>query len=251
MSKDWDGLKIPEWLEKNFTEIVSNLHTNALIKNYTINHDCGKHLCKVEIDGKVRYPDHAEFSYKFFLEHYPNESVIANLIRSDMFVHTCSAEELENSELSKKDLTTLFVVALSEIHANAELFGGIESQSFKQKFKQISRRGNRFFSATSEKHDYIYIVVRADLIAPQYAVQASHAAIESCRQRIPNFHPSVICLTVEDENALKTVIKYLAEIEITFSIFCENDLNNTITAIATQEITHEQRKIFRKFKLLC
>ena len=37
---------------------------------------------------------------------------------------------------------SLLLVALSEIHANAEMFGGIESTSFKIKWKQIDKRGN-------------------------------------------------------------------------------------------------------------
>ena len=36
----------------------------------------------------------------------------------------------------------LLFAALSEIHSNASMFGGIESTSFKMKWKQLNKRGN-------------------------------------------------------------------------------------------------------------
>jgi hypothetical protein len=36
---------------------------------------------------------------------------------------------------------TLLLAGLAEIHANAEMFNGFDSPSFKIKYKQIDRRG--------------------------------------------------------------------------------------------------------------
>lgn len=44
-----------------------------------------------------------------------------------------------NQELSIA--ISLLITGLSEIHANASMFGGIESTSFKIKYKQIDSRG--------------------------------------------------------------------------------------------------------------
>lgn len=45
---------------------------------------------------------------------------------------------------------TLLVTSLCEIHANADMFGGIESSSFKIKFKQLDRRGNQIIKKIIE-----------------------------------------------------------------------------------------------------
>jgi len=44
--------------------------------------------------------------------------------------------------IKKPEAITLLIVGLAEIHSNAELFGGYDSQSFKIKWNQINRRGN-------------------------------------------------------------------------------------------------------------
>jgi hypothetical protein len=36
----------------------------------------------------------------------------------------------------------LLLTGLAEVHANAKMFGGLESTSFKIKFSQIEKRGN-------------------------------------------------------------------------------------------------------------
>jgi hypothetical protein len=46
---------------------------------------------------------------------------------------------------------TLLVAALAEIHSNAQLFGGIESVSFKSKWKNWDRRGKQIMKIFGEK----------------------------------------------------------------------------------------------------
>jgi len=46
---------------------------------------------------------------------------------------------------------TLLLTGLAEIHANADMFGGIESTSFKMKWKQINRRGKKISRIISER----------------------------------------------------------------------------------------------------
>lgn len=41
---------------------------------------------------------------------------------------------------------TNLIAGLSEIHANASMFGGIDSTSFKIKWKQISKRGKKILA---------------------------------------------------------------------------------------------------------
>jgi len=153
LGKDWVDLKIPVWLKDNYKYIVDNIHDLNVVRDYAINHDCGKHLTKiVGQDGKVHYPDHARASYEFWLEHCPEKTTEARLILNDMFFHTCSSQELEETSLSKTDLFTLLITALAEIHSNAALFGGIESTSFKVKYKQLERRGNQLLKKVANEH---------------------------------------------------------------------------------------------------
>ncbi len=61
-----------------------------------------------------------------------------------MDVHCLKGENVE--EFSRNPLaTSLLISALSEVHANASMFGGIESTSFKIKWKQIDKRGRQVF----------------------------------------------------------------------------------------------------------
>lgn len=55
----------------------------------------------------------------------------------------CDRGYTRKAEWSKQDALTLLLAALAEIHSNAKMFGGIESSSFKSKWKKIDRRGNQ------------------------------------------------------------------------------------------------------------
>jgi hypothetical protein len=144
---DWrnnqtDGWKIPANISKNREWLLDNLCDSAIIQGYQVIHDCGKPACRIVDDlGKVHFPNHAERSYEVAIG-VGLDPIVANLIRHDMFFHTCSALELEDKLKiwDIKFVNTLLVTALAELHANASMFGGIESTSFKIKFKQLDRR---------------------------------------------------------------------------------------------------------------
>jgi hypothetical protein len=95
----------------------------------------------VDENGKTHFPNHAEVSAQVWKEAtnslFP---VIENLIRMDMKVHTMCADDIPEF-CKNREAVSLLYSALAEIHANAELFGGIESISFKIKYKQVEKRG--------------------------------------------------------------------------------------------------------------
>lgn len=100
---------------------------------------------------------------------------------------------------------------------------------------------------------HLYVFVRKDLpTKEQIAVQACHAAIESARYHIPPNaeHPSLVILQVTDEQELEVVSLYLDRIGIRFKGFREEWFNDSLTAIATEMISGEQRKHLRHFQLL-
>lgn len=133
------GMRIPDWLYHNRDSIAKSLVSFDTMKNYTIFHDCGKTLClEYDKDGRRHFPNHAKHSYQLWKQFSQTE---AELMLGDMRIHTMKATEIEDFLESPYAFTWL-VVGLSELHANASMFGGIESTSFKIKYKQIKKRGN-------------------------------------------------------------------------------------------------------------
>ena len=135
--------RIPEWLDQHKAEILENLWDLETIKTYAIYHDCGKPFCRtVDDQGKVHFPNHAQVSYETWLR-VSDDKIVANLILNDMKIHTMKAEDIEDFCKDKRSACTGVLSGLSEIHSNANMFGGIESDSFKIKWKQIDRRGKQ------------------------------------------------------------------------------------------------------------
>lgn len=88
---------------------------------------------------------------------------------------------------------------------------------------------------------------------PQQIVQSTHAAIECAKAfdlgMLPD-HPSVILLAAKDENRLHRVRKYLIDNGIKHVHFYEPDLDNELTAIATEPIFGDRRDLFSKYQLV-
>ena len=140
---DGTGLKLPDWCYQYRKELLENCYGADVTGPYTVYHDCGKPYCRVVDDqGRQHFPDHAAVSKRVWLE-AGGERLVGDLIGYDMCLHTMLAEEIPTYLLvwGQRITCTLLLVALSEIHSNAALFGGIESISFKTKFKQLDRRG--------------------------------------------------------------------------------------------------------------
>lgn len=148
LSKEHEGMKIPKWFENWDASLCHSLDT---IEQYTIFHDIGKTRCLV-IDeaGRRHFPDHATISRTMWLEKGCCP-VVADLIGLDMIFHTETPEQIIARNLDEKTLRTLMMVALAELHANAEMFGGITSESFCIKYKRLSKRATRVLSALSSK----------------------------------------------------------------------------------------------------
>ena len=78
-------------------------------------------------------------SYQKWLEIGGNREA-AVLIRLDMKIHTLKADEIEEF-IQHPEAITLLLAGLAEVHSNAKMFGGLESDSFKIKWKHINKRG--------------------------------------------------------------------------------------------------------------
>lgn len=97
----------------------------------------------------------------------------------------------------------------------------------------------------------MYIITRRNIGNAQKAVQSVHAAIEATRAFIKDGqeHPSVIITEVKSEEKLKKVMEELNGI-VNYKIFREPDRNNEITALATEPVYGDTRKLFSRFQLI-
>lgn len=110
--------------------------------------NCGKPSClTVDADGRRHFPDHAAVSARVWRDAGGCEEV-ATLIEQDMDVHLLKAEGVEEFA-SRPHAIALLLTGLAEVHANASMFGGIESVSFKIKAKHLSKQGKRIVAALS------------------------------------------------------------------------------------------------------
>jgi hypothetical protein len=135
-----DDWRIPSWMTQYRENILNSLLPWNIIEEYTIYHDCGKPYClTIDSEGKRHFPNHADISANTWLSIGGNEQV-SKLMRMDMVIHTMKAEDIDAFILHPEAIT-LLMAGLAEVHSNAKMFGGIDSTSFKIKWKQIDRRG--------------------------------------------------------------------------------------------------------------
>lgn len=135
-----EGWRLPIWMETYREQLLSALLPEDVIEEYTIFHDCSKPYCLfLDEEGKRHFPDHANKSYNKWLEVGGNEEA-AQLMKMDMDIHLLKDKDVD--EFCKRpQAITLLLTGLAEIHSNAVAFGGMESVSFKIKYRQIDKRG--------------------------------------------------------------------------------------------------------------
>lgn len=137
--------RLPEWLT---VDLLGYLHDEAVIRLYQVYHDCGKPYClEIDEEGRRHFPEHALVSERVAREvGFPD--VVCRLIGRDMEIHTLKDAGVEMFMAGgTQDAVTLLLTGLCEIHANASMFGGVESVSFKQKWKQLNKRGKKIVTA--------------------------------------------------------------------------------------------------------
>lgn len=141
--------KLPEWLLSNKDFILNSLLPIGILIQYQIYHDIGKPFCKtydIENNGSYHFFNHANISAQTYKQ-ISNDSIICSLIERDMDIHLIKSESIDSfigtSILDKQIAISLLLTGLAEIHANAQMFGGINSTSFKIKYKQIDSRGKQ------------------------------------------------------------------------------------------------------------
>lgn len=144
---DW---RLPDWIFENKDLILSSLPDDETLELYTIYHDCGKPFClTIDDEGRRHFPNHAQISHDIFKQVFDN-TVVAELILHDMYIHTLKADGVKEFTQNPQAIT-LLLTGLAEIHSNANMFGGIESTSFKIKWKCINQRGKQILNQLKNK----------------------------------------------------------------------------------------------------
>lgn len=130
--------RLPEWISDPL--LLEDLPSDGTMAEYHVFHDCGKPACRtVDEDGRQHFPDHAAVSRQVWLDAGGSDEV-ADLIGMDMDAHLLKDVGVEEFA-SRPQACALLLTALSEVHANAGMFGGLEAIGFKSKWKQLDRRG--------------------------------------------------------------------------------------------------------------
>ena len=143
--------RLPDWVLENKDLLISSLPDDETLELYTIYHDCGKPFClQIDADGKRHFPNHAEVSYQYFNQVF-NNSVAAELILHDMDIHLLKSDGVEQFSKNPYALT-LLLTGLAELHSNAQMFGGLDSTSYKIKWKCINQRGKQIINQLKNKN---------------------------------------------------------------------------------------------------
>lgn len=137
LSFQWN---LPEWATSGI--LWDKLLHGDIVQEYQLFHDCGKPFCRTVDDlGKAHFPNHAAVSKSTWLE-CGGDAQAATLMGMDMDIHTLKDDGVITFS-NAPEAATLLLTGLAEIHSNAVMFGGIDSTSFKIKWKHINKRGKK------------------------------------------------------------------------------------------------------------
>ena len=132
--------------------MLSNIDIN-LIYTYGYYHDCGKPFCiQFDSEGKRHFPNHSEVSYNTWKK-YSDDEFAGTLIKHDLVLHSSNKQQILKlyPNLTSIQWLILIITGIAELHANANMFGGIESVGFKIKFKKFSLNMNTVISQLNGK----------------------------------------------------------------------------------------------------
>lgn len=132
----WPRIEKVTWLEEALRSFKPTYPIED-IYTYCLYHDIGKPFCMVQDEGKIQYPDHAKMSHDIWLQ-VDSRKHIAVWMLHDMAIHTMCRDDFRKTP----DANLHRLVGLAEVYANADMFGGFESDNFKMKLKKLIRNGS-------------------------------------------------------------------------------------------------------------
>lgn len=140
------GAPVPEWWRvpgwARAPGLLDALPDAAILAQYQEFHDCGKPFCRVvDEQGRQRFPGHAETSARVWLA-VGGSPAAARLMAMDMDAHLLRPEGVAGFA-ARPEAVALLLTAVAEVHSNAAMFGGGDSDSFKIKAKHLDKRGGQ------------------------------------------------------------------------------------------------------------
>lgn len=143
--KSPDKWRIPDFCYKYGIHTSAHLPDIDIMREYLIFHDCGKPFVRtIDEEGKHHFPNHAQASKHIWLL-AGGSKYAANLMAMDMDAHLLRADGIQEFS-SRPEAFTLMMAAVAEVHSNASMFGGFDSDSFKIKIKRLVKNGKAMFS---------------------------------------------------------------------------------------------------------
>lgn len=137
----------PEWLQQSGSVLLARQASQACMRDYLVNHDCGKAAVLTHgEDGRLHFPGHAERSAQLWRQaRKPEEQAL--LMELDMLLHTAPIEAM--AEFSRNRLAaSLLLATFAQLQSNAHsIFGGEQSDSYKIKLKALNRRAKALLLA--------------------------------------------------------------------------------------------------------
>lgn len=130
--------RLPAWAK----DLAPHVMPDGIMAGYAEFHDCGKPFCLVvDEEGRRHFPGHAAMSEKIWLQ-VGGDPVAARLMGMDMDAHLLTPETVPEFA-ARPEAPSLLLMAIAEVHSNAEMFGGTDSDSFKIKIKKLDKRGGQ------------------------------------------------------------------------------------------------------------
>lgn len=96
---------------------------------------------------------------------------------------------------------------------------------------------------------YVYVFIRTDIPLPDQLVQVGHVCLEAGAIFCPPSACHLVLLSLETREELLQTENLMREHKIRFQTFWEPDDDMFETAICTEPINGDLRKIFRQYKL--
>ncbi len=141
---------LPSVILDNLDFLKARCPSADILETYHIFHDCGKPSClTIDADGRRHFPNHAMISARDWLV-AGGDPLIGRLIEHDMDLHLMKPADA--AAYPHLDLApALILTAWAELHANAPMFGGFDSTSFKIKAKCLTKTSRNLIQRLKEQ----------------------------------------------------------------------------------------------------
>ena len=135
--KDVDMYEHGLLVNREYVNIITSLNEGLISEVLPVDLiDVYKNMSVLDFSLMMKYPEHADVSYQQIKRLFPEEIDLQYLVLHDMDFHTLKPNQLKELAESKYGFS-LYLTAWAELIANAQMFDGFDSVSFKIKRKHL------------------------------------------------------------------------------------------------------------------